>query len=192
MYKVIFFLISITLICLSCNNEGYKETDRYMEIDNQDLKKELAFYVDSLDSIHKGEDYVIRVYCRDISNILKRYTISDEIDYDSWNRCPYNFKSKVHGKDILFVMWTANPRQSLAMSPVFKLDDKSFGKEVKKYFPKIYKKYGLKDSRYPQIIYEPDLIYLTFLGNKLIGKYVSRGLPGDHVPVNINKKIIYM
>lgn len=46
-----------------------------MEIDNQDLKRELAFYVDSLDSIHKGEDYVIRVYCRDISNILKLYNI---------------------------------------------------------------------------------------------------------------------
>lgn len=184
--------MSILLLCFSCKNENNKETDRYMEIDNQDLKRELAFYVDSLDSIHKGEDYVIRVYCRDINNTLKRYTISDEIDYDLWDRCPYNFKSKVHGKDILFVMWTVNPRQSLAMSPVFKLDDESFAKEAKKYFPKIYKKYGLKDFRYPQVIYEPDLIYLTFLRNKLIGKCRSMGLPGDHVPVNINKKNIYM
>lgn len=183
--------MSVLLLLFSCNNDNDK-TERYMEIDNQDLKNELTFYVDSLDSIHKGEDYVIRVYCRDISNTLKRYTISDEIDYDLWDRCPYNFKSRVHGKDILFVMWTVDPGQPLAVSPVFKLDDRNLAKEAKKYFPKIYKKYGLKDSRYPQAIYEPDLIYLTFLRNKLIGKYRSMGLPGDHVPVNINKKIIYM
>lgn len=163
-----------------------------MEIDNQDLKRELAFYVDSLDSIHKGEDYVIRVYCRDISNILKRYTISDEIDYYLWNNCPYNFKSKIKDKDILFVMWAPDPKQSLSMFPIFKLDSASVAKETKKYFPKIYKKYGLIDYRNPEILYEPPLIYLTFLRNKLIGKYRSRGLPGDHVPVNVNKRIIYM
>ena len=51
-----------------------------MEIDNIELKKELAFYVDSFNAAHKGEDFVIRVYCRDINDTLKRYTISDEID----------------------------------------------------------------------------------------------------------------
>lgn len=66
------FIMQICFLCFSCN---YKNNERYMEIDNQDLKRELAFYVDSLDSIHKGEDYVIRVYCRDISNILKLYNI---------------------------------------------------------------------------------------------------------------------
>lgn len=175
------YVISTLVICLSCDRNN---DERYMEIDNSELKNELAFYADSLDSIHKGEDYVIRVYCRDINDSIKRYTISDEVDYLGWNNCPYNFKCKVKDKDILFVMWNLNPKQLLSMFPIFKLNDKDF--------PKIYKKYGLKDYRNPWLIYEPELIHLTFLREKLIGKYKSMGMIGEHVPVRINNKIIYM
>ena len=183
------YVISTLVICLSCDRNN---VERYMEIDNSELKNELVFYVDSLDSIHKGEDYVIRVYCRDINDSIKRYTISDEVDYLGWNNCPYNFKCKVKDKDILFVMWNSNPKQSLSVFPIFKLNDKDFAKEANKYFPKIYKKYGLKDYRNPWVIYEPELIHLTFLREKLIGKYKSMGMIGEHVPVRINNKIIYM
>lgn len=168
MKKSIVAVVLTFLLCFSC---GPKDNDeRYMEIDNLDLKRELAFYVDSLDSVHKGVDYVIRVYCRDVNDTLKRYTIFDEIDYNLWKKCSYNYKSRVNGKDILFVMWTVDPNQSLNLLPVFKLDDESFVKDAERCFPKIYKKYGLKDYRYPEIIYEPELIHLTFSKDKLIGK----------------------
>ncbi|MCR4773926.1 MAG: hypothetical protein K5854_06155 [Prevotella sp.] len=163
-----------------------------MEIDNRELKKELAFYADSFMSVHKNEDFVIRVYSRNINDTLQRYTISDEIDYNMRNGCPYNFKSRIKDMDILFVMWNADPNQSLAVIPIFKLDSAGVAEEARRYFPKIYKKYGMKDYRNLVIIYEPELIHLTFLRNKLIGKYKMRGMPGDRVPVCVNKKIIYI
>lgn len=162
-----------------------------MLIDNSELKKEIAFYVDSLDTVHKNEDYVIRVYCKDINDSIQRYCLTDEIDYDLWNKCPYHFRAKVHNKDILFVMSAGYP--SLAIyNPYFKMNDEDYSKIVQKYFPKIYRKYGLTTFRYPQITYEPDLIFLTFLRGRLISKYRSRGMPEDKIAIHLNDTTICM
>lgn len=187
--KTLILTLSASFLCFSCNN---KDDDLYMEIANTDLKEELKFCVDSLNSIHQGQDYAIRVYCQNINDSIRRFTVSTEIDYDIWYHCPYHFKSKVGGKDILFVMLAGQETDRGFEKPFFTLDSTRYSNVVKKYFPKIYKKYGLQNYRNPEVIYEPPLIHLTFLNGKLIGKCHEMGMPSDRVPVNIGGKTVYL
>ena len=188
MYKYLLFFLITNSLFFSCKNGN----EGYVLITNHELKEQLAFYVDSLNDVHKGEEYVIRVYYRNVNDSVTRYTISDEIDYNIWYECAYNFKSKIKEKDILFVMYSATPMSLQSKTPFFKFDEKRFAEEAKKYFPKIYQKYGLTTYRTSEIIYEPELIHLTFLRDKLIGKCRRRGMPGDNVPVNMNDTIVYL
>lgn len=171
--KIIFLFI---LICLFSCIEKNRTNVYYLEIDNKELEEQIISYTKIIKSENKNNSFIIRVFCIEVNDSTTRYIINGESDPTLIKMWPYHFICKVGNENVFFTMLSGIVRRRNEKN-FFKLNKTSYLDFLKNYFPEDYK-YQVKDIvKHSQLMYEPEMCYLTFMNNILVKKEMRRGLP---------------
>ena len=175
-----FKILLLVLLFTSCNSNKNHENHEnyYLEINNKELTKQIIEYKHFIDSLCQGRSFVLTVYCCELNDSANKYVISKESSAFGFPINSYNFKCKVEDFDVLFIMVSG-----LVNSPDYGKTDLNFFKvkqpvileDIKKYFPEEYK-YFIKNGNFPPPdMFEPEILHLTFVRDKLVKKIYRRG-----------------
>lgn len=182
MAKIIKYLFTTVILLTACSETRKQQTDLYLEINNLELSGQIMEYKNYLDSTLSNKPYILRVSCFEINDSTSKYVISSDIQAYSFAMEPYHFKCKLNKTDVYFTMASGIVKSNdygKTNNNFFKVSQNAIIEDVKKYFPKDYQ-YYLKYGQYPMnYIYDPELLYLTFIENRLVKKTYKRGLPND-------------
>lgn len=174
MGKIMKFLVMM-LIITSCTAEK-KQDDVYLKINNKELEYQIIEYTKIVESEIKNRSFVITVYCAEVNDSTSRYMINGIIDPKMVKMIPYHFICKVGEHDVFFTMLPGIVKKDSGKRNFFDLKESAYSDFMEKYFPKDYKYYKENKQKEFQVMYEPDMCYLTFVYDKLVKKEMKSGL----------------
>jgi hypothetical protein len=170
--QIVLFLVLV--LVSSCKHE--KQDYVYLELNNKELESEITKYI-KFTEVKENQPFIIQVFCMEVNDSTTRYVISSEIVPAMVKACPYHFVCKVAGRDIFFTMLAGISRYNWIKGNFFKLKESSYLNFMQKNFPQDYKLYIQKKHKGYEVLYEPDMYYLTFVNEKIVKKEVRMGLP---------------
>ena len=175
-FKILLFVLLFTSCNSNKNNKNHE--NYYLEINNKELTKQIIEYKHFIDSLSQGRSFVLTVYCLEINDSVNKYVVSFISSAFGLSNHSYHFKCKVEDFDVLFIMVSG-----LVNSPDYGKTDLNFFKvkqpvilaDIKKYFPEEYKDFIKYGNFPPPDMFEPEILHLTFVRDKLVKKIYRRG-----------------
>ena len=172
-FKILLLILLFTSCKSNKNNENY-----YLEINNKELIKQIIEYKHFIESLNQANSFVLKIYCLELNDSVNKYVISKESSAFGFSNNSYNFKCKVEDFDVLFIMVSGlvnSPDYGKTNLNFFKVKQSIILEDIKKYFPEDYK-YFMKNGNFPPPdIFEPEILHLTFIRDKLVKKAYKRG-----------------
>lgn len=89
---------------------------------------------------------------------------------------PFQFICRIKGEVVFFQMALA-PLPYSTSDAYFRLSDDSYEKLLRRHFPVAYA--AIKNHICSEILYEPELCFITMKKDSLIESYLERGMPQD-------------
>ena len=170
--------LTIFLLLTSCQVVKQQPDNYIIEINNKELSKQIVEYKHFIDSLSKGRPFVINVYCSEINDSVNKYIVDKTSSGFGFYSYPYHFKCKVNDFEVFFIMVSG-----LVNSPDYGKTDLNFFivkqsiilEDLKNYFPEDYKCFMKNGNFPPPDLFEPEILHLTFVREKLVKKTYKRG-----------------
>lgn len=189
----IFVLISIFASCEENKEENIFNKETFV-LKNYELKEQIIKYKEFIykaDStmINDGDSVTFHVYYKALNDSLDRFVIMAMANPELMELNPYQCVINIDGTDVFFhfACWEYN---RFPKTKYIGLSNKAYENIINRYYPNAAKSINKRGYIYPQIGYEQELYYLTFLNGSLIDVIQRGGLPDDRVPVKLNGKVI--
>lgn len=175
-------LLTLMLICLaSCCDKKEDDVEYYeIELHNKILENEIWKYMEMIKARdnHRTDcdSVVFCVSCKSMNDSIDRFVVSAIISPDIIHANPFQFICRIKGEVVFFQMALA-PLPYSTSDAYFRLSDDSYEKLLRRHFPVAYA--AIKNHICSEILYEPELCFITMKKDSLIESYLERGLPQD-------------
>lgn len=184
--RVVLLSVLFLLFLCGCRKDKYRDFDR-MVLNNKVLEREIIKYRGRSDQVpmYEGTKVYTSVWCKTINDSTERYTLCTYDSPDIPENFPFIFICKVGGEDVFFIPRFGLSRMDFHNNP-FKWSADDLERFNERYVPEIYYNEGVNTGRI--CISHPELCYLTFVNDSLVGKAYKRGWPFDRVKVRVGGK----
>jgi len=169
-------LIGTLMLALSCSYNHNKNSNNlekfiYLEINNDELKKQIISYNKMIESSASKDPYIISVLFKQINDSISKFYISEELNSFSLEDTPF-FLIQVDTLDVFFTIDGMNNFFEYEKS-FFKMKEEIIIEVLKKYFKDDYDFYLRDKELHVSVLGSCEIWELTFLRDSLMSKEVS-------------------